>query len=391
MRTLPQAPNLDYLKQQAKDLLAALREEDPSAILSKAQRALAQQYGLRTWIELRAEVERVRSKSKSFDRHTAALVSKAFDLGDLIEAPVLVQSDVMGPWVRVITGSGSWYAHAVLDWVDDAQAEEAVRLMDAARAAGIRAPSALRTKAGALVEEAGEHRWRVDEWIDLGPTIVNPVSKAVAFKAGELLATLHGLDLEPKSGVNPWLAAKPRSAEDWERILDVVREKKVSWAPVFEEALPAILDISVAHVDPPTEGLLWTHTDFQPPTTHLGQDGSLTPMGWEFAGAITPAWHLGMVLDSWCAKPDEGTNHAVAKPLLDGYKSVAGSVPDLDVSIFSPVITAWLNWLVSRMNYALQDEDAEKRQTAEREVRNMLAFPHDCQRFQRLLHAASAP
>ncbi len=389
MRTLPQAPNLDYLKQQAKDLLAALREEDPSATLSKAQRALAQQYGFRTWTELRAEVERVRSKPQTFDRHTVELVSKAFDLGELIESPVLVQSDVMGPWVRLTTGSGSWYAHAVLDWVDVVQAEEAVRLMDAARATGIRAPNALRTKAGALVEEAGEYRWRVDEWIDLGPTIVNPVSKSIAFRAGELLATLHGLGLEPKSGMSPWLAAKPRSGEDWERILDVVREENASWAPALEEALPAILDISTAHIDPPTDGLILTHTDFQPPTTHLGQDGSLMPMGWEFAGAITPACHLGMVLDSWCAKPDEGTNYAVAKPLLDGYKSVAGSVPDLDVSIFSPVISAWLNWMVSRMNYALQDGD--KRQTAEREVRNMLAFPHDRQRFERLLHAAGAP
>lgn len=389
MRTLPQASNLDYLKQQAKDLLDALRENEPNASLSDAQRALAKQYGFRTWTELRSEVERVRSKTLSFDQQTAVLVAEAFDLGDLVEPPVLMHTDVMGPWLRLNTLSGSWSAHAVLVWVDDVQAEETARLMNAARAAGVKVPLARRTEAGALVEEAGAYRWRVDEWMDLGPSVVHPVSKSVAFKAGELLGTLHALRLEPARGMNPWLGAKPRSAQDWDGILSVARGKNASWAPALAEALPAIIDISAAHVDPPTEGLILTHTDFQPPSTHIGREGSLTSTGWEFAGAIPPSWHLGMVLDSWCSKPDEGTNTAVAKPLLDGYKSVAGSVPPLDLSVFSPVITAWLNWLVSRMNYALQDEDADKRVSAEREVANMLAFPHGRERFERLLDAAS--
>jgi len=132
--------------------------------------------------------------------------------------------------------------------------------------------------------------------------------------------------------------------------------------------------------------LILSHTDFQPPSTHLDKDEALVPTGWEFAGAISPAWHLGLVLDSWAATPDGEINEIAAKAILDGYTSVS-DVPALDVSIFSPVISAWLNWLVSRMNIALQGT-GNRRTNAEREVAHMLAQPKDRARFERLLRSA---
>ena len=94
-----------------------------------------------------------------------------------------------------------------------------------------------------------------------------------------------------------------------------------------------------------------------------------------------------LVLDAWCSKPDEGTNEGVVKPLLEGYASVSGSLPELNLTIFSPVISAWQNWLVSRMNVALSG-DPEDRINSEREVQSMLARPHDRSRFEQLLRAA---
>jgi hypothetical protein len=222
--------------------------------------------------------------------------------------------------------------------------------------------------------------------MDLGPTIAAPVSSMSAFKAGALLATLHGLRLEPVSGMHPWLTAKPRSVEDWTRILGIVEGAEVPWFPALAAALPAILDVSAGHVEPPGEDLILSHTDFQPPSTHLDRDDALVPTGWEFAGAISPGWHLGMVLDSWTATPGGEVNEIAAKAIVDGYASV-GDVPALDVSIFSPVISAWLNWLVSRMNIALQGT-GDGRTNAEREVAHMLAHPKDRARLESLLRVA---
>ncbi len=387
MRTLPQAPNLDYLKQQAKDLLAALREIQSDASLSDAQRTLAQQYGFHAWTDLKAEVERLRAESQLFDADIAAGIAKAFDLGEITAPAVQGATDVMGPWLRLETEKGTWSVHAVMSGFEDEQAEEAVRLMDAAREAGITVPRAMRNTAGGLLEEVGEHRWRVDQWLELGPTIASPVSSANAFKAGQLLATLHGLDLEHSKQMHPWLAAEPRSSEEWNRILSVVEKAEVSWTRALADALPAILDIGSAAVEAPVDGLVLTHTDFQPSSTHLGRDGALVPTGWEFAGAITPSWHIGLVLDSWCAMPNTEINEVTAKAILHGYASIAGSLPHLDVSIFSPVIVAWLNWLVSRMSIALNGE-GEDRERATRELTHMLAFPKKRTTLERLLRAA---
>jgi len=56
-RPLPERPSLEYLKHEAKDLLATLRARTPEARLAQAQHALARQYGFASWPRLRRHVE----------------------------------------------------------------------------------------------------------------------------------------------------------------------------------------------------------------------------------------------------------------------------------------------------------------------------------------------
>jgi effector-binding domain-containing protein len=62
VKALPEKPHLDHLRRQAKDLLAETRTSHPGTSLATAQTLLARQYGLRTWPELKAEVERRRER-----------------------------------------------------------------------------------------------------------------------------------------------------------------------------------------------------------------------------------------------------------------------------------------------------------------------------------------
>ena len=74
-QSLPDRPNLEHLKKQAKQLLAAARRGDANALqqltqvarsaataedatLASAQRAIANQYGFDSWPMLKDEVER---------------------------------------------------------------------------------------------------------------------------------------------------------------------------------------------------------------------------------------------------------------------------------------------------------------------------------------------
>lgn len=56
-RSLPEFPNLDHLKKQAKVFLRELRQQNPAAKLAQAQHAIAREYGFGSWAKLKAHLE----------------------------------------------------------------------------------------------------------------------------------------------------------------------------------------------------------------------------------------------------------------------------------------------------------------------------------------------
>lgn len=56
-KTLPERPDLDWLKKSAKEHLAELRRRDPQAKLHQAQLAIARDYGFSSWRALKAHVD----------------------------------------------------------------------------------------------------------------------------------------------------------------------------------------------------------------------------------------------------------------------------------------------------------------------------------------------
>ena len=57
MSQLPQRPNLEHLKKQAKALLAELQRQDPEVKLSDALHVVARQYGFATWPQLKESIK----------------------------------------------------------------------------------------------------------------------------------------------------------------------------------------------------------------------------------------------------------------------------------------------------------------------------------------------
>jgi hypothetical protein len=55
-RVLPERPNLEHLKNEAKSRLKQLRATDPNALLADAQRELARSYGFSSWRKLRSQI-----------------------------------------------------------------------------------------------------------------------------------------------------------------------------------------------------------------------------------------------------------------------------------------------------------------------------------------------
>jgi ankyrin repeat protein len=66
-RSLPDAPNLDWLRKEAKRLLAELRKSHPTTKLADAQFDLAKQYGFASWRTLKAHIDSLTIEGQLFE------------------------------------------------------------------------------------------------------------------------------------------------------------------------------------------------------------------------------------------------------------------------------------------------------------------------------------
>jgi ankyrin repeat protein len=80
---LPDNPNLDWLRKQAKRHLDELRQTNPAAHLADAQYAIAKRYGFSSWRSLKAHIESLTVEGQLFD---AAKSGDAARLAALLDA-----------------------------------------------------------------------------------------------------------------------------------------------------------------------------------------------------------------------------------------------------------------------------------------------------------------
>ena len=388
MKILPETPSVDFLRREAKDLLQAMRESEPDATLARAQRALAERYGFGSWTELKAEVERRRASDASENLELGAALASAFGLGTPSGPLTHLSWSQTGERWSLETSSGRYTFRTILDWISPELAEDACRLRTAAVAHGIRTPNAVRSPSGDLIQEVGGKRWCADEWMDVGPAPSLPVSSAVASNAGATLATLHALGLPSERPINPWMTYR-RSEEQWRDILRAAKDAGADWAPALEAALPAIIDLVSLCVDSPKDAPMLCICDFGPGAVRVSANDEITIVHWDFAGANTPSWEIGGLLNGWSLTHDGRVNEVAVKALMSGYRERAQAVPQLDLSIFTPVVCAHLNWTAGRIAGALDASDPEVQRREVVELKGLLAHPRSRALFEQMLDVAA--
>lgn len=372
MRVLADNPSMEFLRREAKDLLGALRESEPGATLADAQRALADVYGFRTWGDLKAEVDRRRDAVPEAPPGLAAGLAEHFGLGD-VTGLTPVRYEYMGRRWCLETERGRFLLSPVFDWIGDAQASVAVDLQERARAAGVASPVPVRTADGGLVRRVADQNWRVDEWIDLGPAPLRPVAADVAGRLGELLATIHGLEVATDRAVEgPWITHRPSEAS-WAGLLERAERAGKRWAPALAALSPIVRELGtiVGEADPGSA--IISNCDLVPEGVRLGPDGRLVVVHWDFTGPMIPTWELGTVLVQWALH--ERLNVGAARAILDGYRRRAGTAPTLTLGSFHVGVTGWLNWAYNQACEAIDPRSADKADFAERALQATLVDP----------------
>ncbi|MGB6454964.1 MAG: hypothetical protein WBH47_10815 [Streptosporangiaceae bacterium] len=391
MRILPDTPSLDFLRQEAKDLLAGMRESHAPASLAQAQRALAGQYGFRSWLDLKAEVERRRVALPSAEPGLGEALASSFDLGALV-APISAVSHVpMGRTWSLTTDRGRWLASPVYSWINNEQAERGNRLREAARVAGITSPAPARSAAGRLIETVAGGQWRVHGWMDLGPIPVQPLHSDVASRVGEVLGILHALRIPSAASIDPYLTWR-RPMSDWAELLERATAAGKDWVVSgLIGLLPTVAELQSVEAEVSAGSVILCNCNLVPEHVRTGRWGALVIVEWAFTGSNTPEQELGYVLGHWMMLPTEQAT--AARDFLDGYRARAREIPELAVRSFATHIASWLNWTYHTACAAISDsqDDPEGVEVAERQLRDLMAHPLSIAKLEGFLGLLSSP
>lgn len=389
MKTLPDNPDLGHLRRQAKDLLAGLRDADPQVTLAGAQASLAEQYGFRTWADLKAEVDQRRGQAEVADPALARQIADRFGLGE-VTGPMrsMARPDEMGRSWSLETDRGRWAPRTVDDVFPVTDGAENTRFQEAAARAGVVLPAPVRSRSAASVESIEGNRWRVYEWRHSGPPLAAPVSATITYAVGDTLALLHGLAL-PAHGICSWSSTRLWTVS-WAELAATVAAKGVAWAPALAAAVPVLSELeTVGQGATPPEPVL-CHNNLSPGNVRLGVGGGLIITGWEHAAGLPPAWELCTALASWAVDPRGGVNAAGARALVDGYRARAGSLPPLSVDTFRGAATGLLNYVAGQVGVALAAGGEQDGRYAERNMRHLLTHLPSRTTYQQVLDAALA-
>ncbi|HEV2782427.1 MAG TPA: phosphotransferase [Actinophytocola sp.] len=389
MKTLPDNPNLDHLRQQAKDLLAGLRDVDPTTSLADAQASLAQQYGFRTWTDLKAEVDRMRGRADVADPALARAIADGYGLGEVTaEMRSVARADEMGRRWSLRTDRGRWSVRTMDTWIPIVDAETEVALQQAAAAAGVLLPMPVRSRRGRIMESIGGHSWRVSEWLHSGPPLSAPASTSVTRAVGGILAAIHGLAL-PVDRISPWHSLR-LSGSTWPELATSAHAMGAPWAPDLATAMPTLLELDAIAADTPAPEPVLSHNSLGPGNVRRGSNGRLIVMGWEHAGGQPPGWELCDALVHWTIDPHRGVNTAGARALIDGYLATAGRIPALDLTMFRGTATSLVNYVAGQLHYALDAGTNEDQRFAARNVRHLLSHLPTRAVLEQLLDVAAA-
>lgn len=389
MKTLPDNPNLDHLRRQAKDLLAGLRDSDPDASLADAQASLAEQYGFRTWTDLKAEVDRTQGHVDVANPALARQIATRFGLGEVTGAMRSVsRPDEMGRRWSLETDRGRWAPRTVDDVFPVTDGEENTRFQEAAARAGVTLPAPVRSHTGAAVEVIDGNQWRVYEWLHSGPPLAAPVSATITHEVGDILAAIHALRF-PVDGICSWNSQR-LAPMSWAELAEAAAAKGADWSPVLAAAVPTLVELESIGDGAPTAEPVLCHNNLNPGNIRLGAGGRLVVVGWEHASGLPPEWELSTTLANWAVNPGGGVNAAGARALVDGYRARAGALPPLRLDTFRGAATGLQNYVAGQVQLALHASGAEEQRYADRNVRHLLTHLKSRATYEQVLDAALA-
>jgi hypothetical protein len=205
---------------------------------------------------------------------------------------------------------------------------------------------------------------------------LRPAPDEVAAQAAKALASLHKMAVPAPAPVVPWLTHRSSQGPGVDALVAQVERERPEWSDAFRRAIEGFLAFEpLVDVSDQNDRAIFSHAWIAPESVRVGGPDGIVLTVWEHAGAVAPDLELGHCLMSWAETGDNDFLPGPAQAFLDSYRETAGFDGAITLPMLTYGISGGINWLVSRINVALNDCDAEERALAERAVPGLLAKP----------------
>jgi Ser/Thr protein kinase RdoA (MazF antagonist) len=218
----------------------------------------------------------------------AGAVAACFDLGrDAVLTGPVARGEQGRIW-RLTTARGTWAVKEPFEPPPAEEAEEAAAFQEAAVAAGVPAPTVVRTVDGGVFADASGASVRLFGWVDLHErsAMVDPAT------VGRLVAAIHQVPYDGRLPVDEWYT-DPIGADRWDALADALVGAGAPFAGdlvAYRDELVALEDLMEAPA-----GLRTCHRDLLADNILGTDDGGLCVIDWENCGLAEPSQELALV------------------------------------------------------------------------------------------------
>lgn len=219
----------------------------------------------------------------------AGEIAAAFDLGAVRSFDGPVARGEQGQVWRLETARGAFAVKEAFEPPEEAEVARAAAFAEAAAAAGVSTPRAVRTVDGAFLQPAAGATVRVFAWADLGPLDRRVDPAAV----GRLLAVLHGVRQAAGAPLDPWYA-EPVGPARWRELAAAMTARDGPYAAELERLCDDLIALDEL-VEPPRT-LATCHRDLWAENLRRLDGGGLCVIDWDDCGLADPSYELGAVL-----------------------------------------------------------------------------------------------
>jgi len=204
-----------------------------------------------------------------------------------------------------------WAVKTALGVPEELDGEDA-DFQDAAHAAGVPAPTVVRTRAGEVFAVIGGVHVRAYEWVEIGP----PDRTLDPAGVGRIVAAMHRVEYAGRRPEDPWYT-DPVGAPAWDAL---IRDLTAAGAP-YAGDMAAIRDdlVELEALIEPARALRTCHRDLWADNLRPAAANGMCVIDWENCGLADPGQELsGVLFEFWGRDPGR------ARALYREYLSAGG-------------------------------------------------------------------